>query len=180
MGLFDRFRKQRDEDELDPLKDLVPAKLRVGYLVDYDMQTWQVTAYNRYDFDGDIVDEWELTSGREKRYLELPEDDEEPWTLGRKVPIGAIDGNIRNHIIENDDPPDRVTHEGKQYFLDESSAGNMYPDGKPPAEELIKWEFIDKEEENFLTIEQWGETEFEASAGSYVEEYQFTNILPGS
>ncbi|MFQ5585121.1 MAG: DUF4178 domain-containing protein [Calditrichia bacterium] len=42
------------------------------------------------------------------------------------------------------------------------------------------WDFIDEEDENFLTIEQWGETEFEAAMGYYVEEYQFTNILPGT
>jgi hypothetical protein len=30
-----------------------------------------------------------------------------------------------------------------------------------------------------LTIEQWGDIQFEAYVGQYVEEYQFINILPG-
>lgn len=181
MGLLDAFRK-KDKDaepEIDPLKDLVLAKLRVGYLVDYDMKTWQVTAYNRYRFnDGETAEEWELTAGREKRYLELTQDDGDLWCLSQKVPIGALGGNVRNHIIEHDDPPDQVTCKGTTYYLDSSVGGKMFAGGGH-GQELIKWELIDEDDENFLTIEQWGETEFEAAAGTYVEEYQFTNILPG-
>jgi len=182
MGLLDAFRKKDKtaEPEIDPLKDLVLAKLRVGYLVDYDLKTWQVTAYNRYRFnDGATTEEWELTAGREKRYLELSQDDGDVWCLARKVPIGALEGNVRNHIIEHDDPPDQVIHQGTTYYLDSSVGGKMFAGGGGAGQELIKWEFIDEDDENFLTVEQWGETEFEASAGTYVEDYQFTNILPG-
>lgn len=180
MGLFDFLKKKEPEKELDPLLDLVLSKLRTGFLVDYDLKTWEVTAYNRYDFDGDITEEWELTAGREKCYLERSVDDDVEWTLGKKVPMGALGGHVRQHIVENDDPPDRVDFEDKTYFLDGSEAGHMSAGGGGSAQELIKWEFVDKDDEHFLTIEQWGEDEFEASAGNYVEEYQFSNILPGS
>ena len=41
MGLKDRiFGKKTQDAELDPLADLVLEKLRVGYLVDYDLKTW--------------------------------------------------------------------------------------------------------------------------------------------
>ncbi len=46
--------------------------------------------------------------------------------------------------------------------------------------ELLCWDYYDLSEEKTLTIEQWGEEKFEAAVGIYVEEYQFTNILPGS
>ena len=46
MNFKGLFNKQPDEPALDPLHDLVLAKLRVGYLVDYDLKTWEVTAYN--------------------------------------------------------------------------------------------------------------------------------------
>ena len=47
MGLMDRVfgRKKQVEAGPDPLADLVLCKLKVGYLVDYDLQTWQVTGY---------------------------------------------------------------------------------------------------------------------------------------
>ncbi len=179
MGLIDFFKKK--EDDIDPFKDLVLSKLRVGFLIDFDMKTWQVTAYSRYDFgEGYFADEWELTTGREKRYLERSEEDNVEWCLAKKIPIGAIDADIRQHIIDHEDPPEQITCKGKTYYLDESGSGNMYEDGEGRAKEFVYWDFIDDDDENFLTIEQWSETEFEASEGIYVEEYQFSNILPGS
>ncbi len=177
MGLKDLFKKK--EEDFDPLKDLVLSKLRVGYYVDFDMKTWEVTGQSRNDFgEGDVADEWELTTGREKWYLERAEDDEVEWSFSKKLPIGAIEGDVRQHIIEHEDPPNQIVCKGKTYYLDESGSGRMLQDGQA-TREFVYWDFIDEEDEHFLTIEQWGETEFEAAEGYYVEEYQFTSILPG-
>jgi len=179
MGLKDFFRKP-PKDEFDPLTDLELSKLRVGYMLDFDMQTWQVTGYNRYEFgEGYSTDEWELTSAKGKWFLERSENDEVEWTLSKKIPMGAIEGNIRQYIIEHEDPPEQVVCKGKTYYLDESGPGYLLEKGEGPRREFIYWDFIDEEDEHFLTIEQWGDTEFEAAEGYYVEEYQFTNILPG-
>ncbi|MEZ4761905.1 MAG: DUF4178 domain-containing protein [Calditrichia bacterium] len=57
-------------------------------MLNIDLKTWQVTAYNKYDFgDGLWSEEWELTSGREKIWLEKHEDDEVEWTVSKKLPI---------------------------------------------------------------------------------------------
>ena len=37
-----KFGKKKKE-EFDPFQDLVLSKLKVGYLVDYDLKTWDVT-----------------------------------------------------------------------------------------------------------------------------------------
>ena len=58
-------------------------------------------------------------------------------------------------------------------------AGYFHKNGQGRGIQFIFWDFIDDTGDNFVTIEQWGESEFEASAGICVEEYQFTNILPG-
>jgi hypothetical protein len=177
MALRDFFKKE--EDEFDPLRDLELSKLRVGYMLDYDDKTWQVSDYYKYDFgDGYISEEWELTSGRESLYLERTEDDEVEWALAKKVPIGAL-GNVRQHIIENEVPPDQIEYKGGTFCLDESGVGRMHK-GSAPTQEFIYWEFIDEDDEFFLVVEQWGDTDFEAAAGQYVEEYQFTNILPSA
>ena len=180
MGWRDLFGSKKDEDQFDPLRDLELSKLREGFLVDYDMKTWSVTGYNRYDFgEGYKTDEWELTASDETRYLERSKDDAVEWTLSKKIPIGAIEGNVRQHIIDHEDPPEQIVYNGKTYYLDESGSGHFYEGGKGPSQPFVYWDFIDKEDEHFVSIEQWGETEFEAAAGHYVEEYQFTNILPG-
>ena len=178
MALRDFFKKK--DDEIDPLHDLILSKLRIGYLVDYDMKTWEVTRCNCYDFGEEHESiEWEITSGRERFYLERNDDDDVEWTLSKKLPLGAIECNIRQYIIENDDPPREVICKGKKYYLDESGTGRMFENGGESSKEFVYWDLLDEGEEHFLTIEQWGETEFEAAEGYYVEEYQFTNILPG-
>ncbi|HQU73952.1 MAG TPA: DUF4178 domain-containing protein [Calditrichia bacterium] len=180
MGFFDRFKKDADDDGFDPL-DLQLSRLRVGYLVDYDLKTWEVKAYNRYDFgEGQFADEWELQADGQSVYLNREKDDEEYWSLSKKLPLGAIEENIKKHIMENEDPPNQITVKGQTYYLDASAPGYLLKGGYGPRVPFIVWEFIDEEDRNFVTIEQWDESEFEASIGFEVEEYQFSNILPGS
>ena len=72
MGLRERLfgRKKEVDEGPDPLADLVLSKLKVGYLVDYDLQTWRVTGYSRYRFSGmDDIEEWELSANGVQRYL---------------------------------------------------------------------------------------------------------------
>ena len=79
MGLRERLfgRRKSVDDAPDPIADLVLEKLKVGYLVDYDLQTWRVTGYSRYRFSGvDDVEEWELSANGEQRYLERAGDAE--------------------------------------------------------------------------------------------------------
>ena len=180
MGLTDRlFGKKKVDEGPDPLADLVLEKLKVGYLVDYDLQTWQVTNYCRYDFSGkdDSVEEWELTAAGEQRYLERADG---AWSLSRKIAIGDIDGDIRRHILDHEDPPERIVFEGTEFHIDASYAGQMFPGGTGTGGDLFRWEFLDGAETTFVGIEQWSESEFAAAAGFVVEDYQFTHILPGS
>jgi len=79
------FRKKTDE--VDPVVDFTLSDLKPGYVVDYDLKTWKVTAQNHYDFDGDRVNEWELTCADEVMYLDREEDDGLCWTISRKVPV---------------------------------------------------------------------------------------------
>ena len=167
------------DDAPDPLADLVLDKLKVGYLVDYDLQTWQVTGYARYTFSekDDSVEEWELTAAGEQRYLERADG---AWSLSRKIAIGDIDGDIRRHILDHEDPPERIVFKGTEYHLDGAFSGRMFPDGKGTGNELFRWEFLNEAETGFVGLEQWGETEFAAATGVVVEEYQFEHILPGT
>jgi hypothetical protein len=180
MGLTDRlFGKKKEAEAPDPLADLVLEKLKVGYLVDYDLETWQVTGYCRYEFSGkeDSVEEWELTAGGEQQYLERADGG---WSLSKRISIGAIDGDVRRHILDHEDPPSRIVFKGTEYHLDASYAGRMFPNGKDAGEDVIRWEFLDEAETSFVGVEQLSETEFAAAAGSVAEDYQFTHILPGS
>ena len=53
----------------------------------------------------------------------------------------------------------------------------MFPNGEGAGNEVIRWEFLGEDEESFLGIEQWSESELGAATGSFVEDYEFTSIL---
>ena len=44
----------------------------------------------------------------------------------------------------------------------------MFPNGEGSGDEVIRWEFLDEDEESFLGIEQWSESELGAATGSFV------------
>jgi len=178
MGLRDFFNRKAKRAP-DPLSDLTLEKLKVGYFVDYDMRTWCVEAYNHYDWgSGDITYEWQLVSHDDTLYLEREPDDEDHWSVSRKIPIGKLGIDIKAQVLEHDDPPDEIEVDGTAYYLDETGGGQFHKGGTEPGKDLLKWDYADDSGESYLSIEQWGEAEFEASIGERAEVYQFDNILP--
>lgn len=172
------FKKKQEEPAVDPTR-ITLSDLKPGYVLDYDLKTWQVTAHHYYDYDGDRVDEWELASGDDVAYLEGAEDDGMRWILSHKIQLSDMDNNIRNHMRNNDNPPDRVVCKGVTYRGESSVVGRYYKNGQGVGEEFLVWDYLDDTEKHTLSIEQWGDDEYEASVGDVVEEYQFSNILPG-
>lgn len=180
MGFMDFFKRKKNENP-DPLSDLTLPNLKQGFFVDYDMKTRCVTQCNYYDWGSDdLTYEWQLTSADETIYLEREPDDEDYWSVSRKISFNSIDNKVTEHILTHQDPPSQIIYNKTTFFLSETGGGRFHKDGKEPGRELVKWDFEDDTGKNFLSIEQWGEKDFEASTGYRVEAYQFTNILPGN
>ena len=177
------FKKKKDEDadQIDVLYDLVLCKMKPGFLVDFDMKTYRVNACNQYRWhEGGITDEWELKQGAEVVYLEREEEAGQVfWTLARKKPIGAIEGDVAQYIIDNEDPPEKVIYDETTYYLEEDDIGEYFKGDSREGLKFVVWDYTDEHQEKELSIEQWGENKFDVTLGVEVEEYQFTNILPG-
>lgn len=174
-----RFFKKKDAPTPDPITDLVLSNLQVGCFVDYDMKTWEVKACHYYDWgSGDLSFEWQLTSHDETLFLEREPDDEDYWSVSQKIPISRLMLGLRDQIRANDSPPDTLEFEGTIYYLEETGAGHFHKNREESSIEILKWDYMDESEKKLLSIEQWGEDDFEAFTGKPVEEYQFTDILP--
>ncbi len=181
---FNFFKKKKEEEF--HIDQLVLSKLKPGFVVDYDMQTYRVAAYNKYQWnEGGVTDEWELESADGTWFLEhSQEDGESEWSLCRKLPIAELEGDVAKEIARNEDPPEVVVFQGKQFTFEADDIGKFFRggssdgDGNDGALNFVAWDYED-DAGQFLTIEQWGETKFDMQVGFKVEEYQFTNILPG-
>ena len=176
-----RFKKwfggRRDEEE-PTYQEYSLSTMKVGFLVDYDLKTWQVTGYGTHDYDGYATEEWELRADEEVNFLERAvEDGQAYWTLTRAIGIDEIDGDVASAIIADGDPPEVVQFAGDEYAGSTSEAGLYRKDGTDAEREFVNWSF-EAAEGKVLFISQWGEREFAAYAGLEVEEYQFTDILP--
>ncbi len=175
FGLDDK----KEETGPDPITGLTLSSLKVGYFVDYDLKTWEVKACHRYEWGpGDYTYEWQLVSHNDTIYLQKESEDEDEWTISRPIAFSRLGPGIKEHILEHDDPPDAINFEGVDYYMEEFGGGRFFKDCKGPGREFLSWTYEDDPGENFLSIEQWGEEDFEAFKGEYAEEYQFTNILP--
>ncbi len=173
------FSREQDTEEFDPLKNYKLSAMKVGYLVDYDMKTWEVIGYNTYDYDGFVTEEWVLKSVDKVAYLEREDSDGEvAWTLTENISLGKILENVIEHTLKNEDPPETLTLKERRYNLVESGAGLFRKGGEGPGQEFISWSYCDDSERDVLFITQYGERDFKPVVGEYVEEYQFTNVLP--
>jgi hypothetical protein len=176
MGWKDLFRK-KDKEEIQT--DIRLNQIKPGYFLDYDLNTWEVKAYNKYDWGGgDTSDEWHLVSADDALFLERSVDDEEDYIISRKIPFNKLGASIRSHLKTYEDPPEEITYENRTYYLEESAGGYFYPGGQNDFQELLSWTYEDESGKHLLGIEQWDENDFAAWVGAPVEDYQFTNILP--
>ncbi len=181
MGLFDLFKKKTE-------RNFVPTSLTVenmskGWVFEYDMKNWVVSEVYEYDWgNNNFSVEYKVDTGTESYFLSVEKDDEMLLALTRKLKIRSIDENLPEHIKKNEAPPKKLVYNGISYFLEAERPGYFRnvetdPDGNE-WEEFIAWEYEDESGKQMLTIEQWGEHEFDASVGFSIPLHQISNILP--
>lgn len=178
--MFRKWFGDGNEDEPPPRTEYTLDALEEGYLVDFDLKTWEVTGYNTYDYEGFETREWELRCGEEVRFLELAVDDgQAEWVLTGKIGLRQLQPDVAAAIVDSGDPPEEIRFQERKYVGLESGAGILREGGMGREYEFVNWAYESEDGERVLFISQWGERDFRAYEGAYVEEYQFTGILPG-
>ncbi len=180
MGLLNYFKK--DKPSYDST-DIRLTNLDVGFVFDYDLSTWEVKEVYEYDWgDNYFTVEFKIDNGEEIAYLAVEDDDELEIILSKKIKIRTVGEDIPEHISQHQKPPVKIEYENREFLLDGETPGyfRRADTGNEQWDEFIAWNYFDKDNEFNLTIEQWGETEFEASFGKVLKEFEISNILPNS
>ncbi len=185
ISLKKMFGRDTGDEEGRDLTDIRLDSMRMSDLVDYDLKTWEVTGQCVYDYEGFPAQEWQLTSGEDVRFLERSEEDgKTEWTLTRSIAVDDIEQDVIAAISADRDPPDTIYFDSRAYEATESDSGvqrDVDRDGSTSASEertFVNWCYA-AEDGRVLFVVQWGEQRFTAYEGEYVEEYSFTDILPG-
>lgn len=117
-----RYRSGTGNDE--PLGDLTLKGLRPGYLVDYEMETWEVVAHETYNQAGWPADVWTLENGADRLYLEHDYDEGDVFRLFEPADITEvqIDGEPFLSAVRGRAAPSTITYRDTEYVLAEEDA----------------------------------------------------------
>lgn len=177
MGLADFFKRKQPKYDSTNIR---VTDLDVGFVFEYDLESWEVQASYEYDWgDNYFSKEYKINNGSKTLYLAVEDDDEISLSITNKIKVRQLGDNVLTDLIAQQKAPATLTYDGNKYFFEEESPG-YYNDPAKGSEwvEFIAWNFEDEAGENIITIEQWDEKEFEASAGKVVKEFEISNILP--
>ena len=176
------FFKKKKEPEYD-VTNLKITDLDVGFFFDYDMKSWTVREKYEYDWgDNNFSHEYKIDSGDDVAFLSVEDDGNLNLAIFRPIKIRKIDEDVTDEIVKNEKAPRQIHYQGEQYFLDSDSAGYYRDCAKKNEdwEELISFEYLNEDEDKIISITQWDEETFEASAGITLEPYQISNLIPGN
>ena len=173
------FFKKKKKPEYDPL-DVKVTDLRKGFIFEYDLKTWEVLEEYTYDWgDNYFSKEYKISSGSDVMFLSVEEDDVVELSLQKKIKLSSVNDDIEAEIIRNKIPPKKITYRGVDYYRDSESPGYFkVEESDKDWIEMISWDYYNEEEDRVLTIEQWGDREFEASYGKVIKEFEISNIMP--
>lgn len=179
MGLFDFFKKKTPDYDV---TDISIHDLNVGFIFEYDLDTWEVKEAYEYDWGSNFFSrEYKISNGKDIKYLSVEEDDDLELCWTDKIKLVEIDENLLDKLISKQKPPKKLHANGIDFFYEEVSTG-YFQKGLDRDEnswqEYRCWDFEDKSGDHILSIEQWDDEVFEAWIGRNLKEFEISNILP--
>lgn len=177
MGFLDKFFKKKPSYDI---TDLNVRDLEVGFVFDYNLKTWEVVEAYVYDWGSSFFSkEFKIKAADETAFLSLEEDDELEIGISKKIKFTELGAEVRQQFMD-DKAPSELHYAGERYFFEEESPGFFKKEelSDEAWAELVSFQYESKSGKQFLTVEQWGETDFDASVGAYIEEFELSNILP--
>jgi Domain of unknown function (DUF4178) len=181
--MFNWFKKKKDGQEDENKYKYDPTnvrlnQLRLGSFFEYDLKTWEVKAAYEYDWGNDnFADEFQIQEGKTTLFLYVEEDGDLYCTFNQKINVHELPEDVVDTAIQKGSPPMRIQYENETYYRQSENVGYQRSQNQTEWSELVSWSYATKGEDKLMTIEQWGEEDFNASIGWVVNEYEFSNIV---
>jgi Domain of unknown function (DUF4178) len=181
--MFNFFNKDKKKDKKPELHydptNIKVSDVRRGFLLDYDLRTWEVTDEFEYDWgDNFFTYEYKLVSGTDTLYMHIEEADQVYCAFTVKLPFVKLGDAVAAALRSSGQPPAKILHEGVEYFRDKESVGFFRSTADEDSVEMTMWEYYDETGNQTLIIFQWDVDDFEASIGIIETDRAVSNILP--
>ncbi|GAB4339557.1 MAG: hypothetical protein OHK0038_18730 [Flammeovirgaceae bacterium] len=175
--------KRRAKDIKIPYDPSNPSieSLQKGFMVDYDLKTWDIVHQNQFDWDNGAVDRlFKAVAGTDTRWIYIRHESGF-MNIYVTIPISvfAIDENLEKQILETGKPSNILKFKEVIYYRENMKEGYWFDiSNQSGGTQSVLWEYFDSERNFILRIEQIGKNQILASVGKVASPYQFTDILP--
>ncbi|WP_170178418.1 DUF4178 domain-containing protein [Flammeovirga pectinis] len=155
--------------------------LQIGFLLDYNLQTYKVVEHFQYvTEDTNCEEKLVLITGIDERYIFKKYNVNNPFIRStQKINIFSIDENLDTEILLKQRPKSVITYKGTNYYRDEESKGSIHSFKSNTIENRFKkWDYFDDSRLLYICIEQIDTNKFVAYQGKIEAEIAFSEILP--
>ncbi len=166
--------KKKDKEEFKT--EYSVSDLKIKYLLDYDLESWEVQDVVTYNWKNGSVDkEFAIRSGKKTRYLNFVPS-ANCYSMYEDANLDAINSEFRRYIRSGADLPDRITFDGKEFILVDGGVADV----KSSSEEyeMRTWMYEGVNKQDLISINSYGDLSAEAFVGEHIEEHEISNILP--
>lgn len=172
---FNLFGKKKEEEA--PIKiDRTVHDLEVGYILDYDLESWEVLASYTYRYKGHVAKEYKIRSSNETRFLNVSDSNSLLLSISKEANINNVDASLRSSVLNNQ-PLARIDLGGVVYTLKEASKGQFTDDRLQDWASFASWEYVNSSTNQFIYVSRWEDGSVECFVGEYLKEFQISNIL---
>ncbi len=175
--LSNLFGKKKEEKEA-PNVNLTVHDIKPRYILDYDMDSWEVIASYTYSYAGYSAKEYKIRSGSQTKFLNVSDANSLLLSVSEEVNINNVDARLRNSVAQ-DQPLTKVTWQGVEYMLKEQSQGKFTEDVVQDWAQFKGWEYVTADNSHFIYVSKWEDNSIESYAGEYVKEFAISNIIQG-
>ncbi len=167
--------------EDDPL-NLQIENLKIGYLVDYGLKTWEVKNENQYDWDSGLVErEFVLKNDTQRQFLSVWYQ-HGTWNtqVAEEINLHSIREDLDKEILQNQNPPTILHYGDLKFYREDFREGFVFDKSNRnlKGNKVLAWDYYDQTRQKIVRIEQSGRKKFRAKLGFVVDSSLFSEVLP--
>ena len=185
MSIWDRVCKifskgESDDDEEVRVKRL--EDLKEGWMFNYNTDSWIVQQILNCTLGDNEYLEFQASSGEDGSILHVEYRHEEFIRVYRNVIAEEFHSGIRQ-LLKEEKPPKVIKQNGLEYLLNAVGSGSQLSKSEFTEEGDVEegneekcflfWEYITKDEEDYVRFEQWDDNDFTCCVGIFEQPQAF-------